>query len=144
MFYRFAKNPNWDGDPEQRLITNDFVLRMNMDHIRFLVEVVMKMNKQRVKSVKLRELQTPICWYGTLDQAQIEKFSILFTQLVIGFECKTCDSPGFQGAEAKADDGSAVEAMTDGVNRLLKKFTTTLMGSESTATLMRMAEEGNW
>ncbi|GMH52223.1 hypothetical protein TL16_g01185 [Triparma laevis f. inornata] len=140
----FAKNPNWDGDPEQRFIKNDFVLRMNMDHIRFLVEVVMKMNKQRVKSVKLRELQTPICWYGTLDQAQIENFIMLFTQLIIGFECKTCDSPGFQGAEARADDGSAVEAMTDGVNRLLKKFTTTLMGSESTATLMRMAEEGNW
>ncbi|GMH93338.1 hypothetical protein TrVE_jg14319 [Triparma verrucosa] len=140
----FSKNPNWDGNPEQRFVTNDFVLRLNMDHIRFVYTMVLQMNKQRVKSIKLRELQTFTCWYGTLDKAEIEAFAILFTQLLIGFECKTCTSPGFQLAEARSGEQKTIDEMTDGINRLLKKFTTTLMGSESTATLMRMAEEGNW
>ena len=137
----FSKNINWLDNPDRRVLQNDFVLKLDMDKITFLLEMILKANKERVKNIRLRELMTFDCWYGTLDQNKVEAFQILFDRLLVGFKCKTCDGSQFHEAEARSDSGDAVQAMTDGINKLLKKLTSTLMGEKSTAQLARMGAQ---
>ena len=124
------------------LVQNDFVLKLNMDHIRLLLEMTLKANKHRVKSLKLREAMDPICWYGTLDKSTIDQFSLLTQQFEVEWECKYCASQGFRQAEVNSVSSAAVAAMSKNFNKMLRSFTRTLMGEESAAELAKKAAEG--
>ncbi|GMI21886.1 hypothetical protein TeGR_g8129, partial [Tetraparma gracilis] len=134
--------PPWGGCKDAQIVRNSVHLSLNMDTVSVLIDMLLKANKQRVKQLKMREVMSPRCWYGTLDQSQINDFIITFAEFAMGFECKgRCSSDGFLQAEENSNTEEAVEEMTNNFNRLAKKFTEKLMGTESSATLQRKADE---
>jgi hypothetical protein len=132
---------DWGKCEGAQIVRNTIHLSLDMDQITLFLDMLLKSNKQKVKQLKLRELQSPRCWYGTLELSQINKFDLSFDEFGVGFDCLDCSSQGFLDAAESAKKQTTIDEMTKNFNRLAKKFTEKLMGTESSATLLRKAQE---
>jgi len=159
-----SKNPKCS-----QTVRNTVHVSLNLMEMKVVLDLLLRASKQKVKSLKLRELQTFKCWYSTLDISRLEDFDVVFGDPVapngefnIGFDCIHCDgaslgltvdamlgaqsdcgcdSQGFLDAQAQSKLPLVQNAMTSNFNRLFKKFTQTMMGTESAVTLARKATE---
>lgn len=131
-----------EGWDRANFIQNDFVTKLSLRQMQALLQVNFKANKQRVKSLRLRELLEPNCYMGTLDDTSIIDLLIGADEFSVDIDCKYCQSSAMKQAEKNADTAAAKNAMSDIFNSAMRNLTRNLLGEESAQALLKRAHEG--
>ena len=108
-----------------RVVENDFTLTISLNKIFFLLEVLARVDSEKIGFMPLREITSLSCWAHLVDEFSIEKLLLTIDAVVANIDCHKCTSIGLIELSQNLRKRNASYFSTEQTNRDLKKLLTT-------------------
>ena len=113
-----------------RVVENDFTLTISLNKIFFLLEVLARVDSEKIGFMPLREITSLSCWAHLVDEFSIEKLLLTIDAVVANIDCHKCTSIGLIELSQNLRKRNASYFSTEQTNRDLKKVADYLAGDD--------------